>query len=49
MCEHQAVLPTGLSESKSASVSAWVTYQAGGIVRKYVSFKECNLVFVLFY
>lgn len=31
------------------SVLAWMAYQGGSTVRKYVSFKECNLFFVLFY
>lgn len=46
-----AVFPAGLSGRATAgqSLCAWLTYQGRGIVRKYVSLKECNLFFVLFY
>lgn len=37
------------SHGRSATVLAWLANQGGDIVRKYVSLKECNLFFVLFY
>lgn len=37
-----------LGDRRSATMLAWLTYQGGGIVRKYVSLKECNLFFVCF-
>lgn len=42
------VLPTGLSEGKSAAPLAWIAYQGGGIARKYMSLKECEFVFLFF-
>lgn len=34
-----------LSQGKSTAVEAWIAYQGGGSIRKYMSFKECNLFF----